>query len=44
MTTFSLRIEISSRCSQRARTELQQIESVWFHWSDVKALQLKGFK
>jgi hypothetical protein len=24
--------------------ELQQIESVWFHWSDVEALQLKGFK
>jgi len=24
--------------------ELQQIESMWFHWSDVEALQLKGFK
>jgi len=34
MTTFSLRIEVSSGCSQRARMELQQIESVWFHWSD----------
>lgn len=46
MTQFVLGIKVSSKCSQNARRELEQLDKkgLWFGWSDVEALQLKDFK
>jgi len=46
MTQLVLGIKASSRCSRKAREEIERLdkEGLWFGWSDVKALQLKGFK
>jgi len=46
MTQFVLGIKASSRCSRKAREEVERLdkEGLWFGWSDVEALQLKGFK
>jgi len=46
MTQLVLGIKASSRCSRKAREEIERLdkEGLWFGWSDVEALQLKGFK